>query len=216
MKPIATGGIHVRDNGMDRLVSPDALLLSKVSQVDDPWSLINPVCYREPVAPYTASLRTRRPIVWPEIVRAFRTLTQRHDVMIVEGIGGLSVPLSRRRTVVDLIRMLRMPVLIVSRLRLGTLNHTLLTVEQAKRDRLRVLGVVLNAAESLSSDPDARLAERTNPQVLKACLSVPLLGTLPHRQSFEHGTLSSRTLIQWVAHALHPQFLEWLRQQGRS
>jgi len=216
MKPIATGGIRVPDNGTTRLVSPDAWLLSKASQVDDPWSLINPVCYQEPLAPYTASLRTRQPIVWPQITRAFQTLTQWHDFVIVEGIGGLLVPLSRRWTVVDLIRMLRVPVLIVSRLRLGTLNHTLLTVEQAKRDRLRVLGVVLNAAEPPSSDPSARLVERTNPPVLGACLSVPLLGTLPHRDIFEHDVPSSRALIRWIVSALRPQFLGWLRQQGRS
>lgn len=212
MKPIATGGVRVPHQR--RLVSADALLLSKATQVNDPWSLINPVCYREPLAPYPASLRACRPIDFSGVMRAFRALTQRHRFLIVEGIGGLLVPLSRRRTVADLIRRLHLPLLIVSRLRLGTLNHTLLTVQQAKREALTVLGVVLNAADAPTSDSGARLAERTNPGVLEACLSVPLLGALPYCSRFTDGLLAPRALIRWAAHALHPHFLEWLQQHG--
>lgn len=213
MKPIATGGIRLSQDGRTRLVSSDALLLSHAAGVDDPWSLINPVCYREPLAPYAASLKVHQPVDWSRIRQAFHVLTMRHPFLIVEGIGGLLVPLSRRRTVVDLIRMLRLPVLIVARLRLGTLNHTLLTVETASRAGVRVVGVVLNAADAPTADPDVQLAERTNPSVLTSCLSVPLLGTLPYRSRFAGERLSSTALAQWVARALPPQFLAWLRSQ---
>jgi len=206
-------------------VSPDALLLSTISGVDDPWSLINPVCYKEPLAPYPAAVRARQPLSWSKVMRAFRLLSHRHRFLIVEGIGGLLVPLTRRRMVSDLIRQLHLPVLIVSRLRLGTLNHTLLTVQQAKRDGLSVLGVVLNATDAPSTDPAARLAERTNPSVLEACLSVPLLGVLPHRRALVNpalsrkggvnGSHSSRALVRWVARAMQPRFLEWLCRQGK-
>jgi dethiobiotin synthetase len=185
-----------------------------MSGVDDPWSLINPVCYKEPLAPYPAALRARQPLSWLKVMRAFRLLSHRHRFLIVEGIGGLLVPLTRRRMVSDLIRQLHLPVLIVSRLQLGTLNHTLLTVQQAKRDGLSVLGVVLNATEAPSTDPAARLAERTNPSVLEACLSVPLLGVLPHRSALVNGSHSSRELVRWVARAMQPRFLEWLCRQG--
>ena len=211
MKPIATGGVQ-RD---DRLVSSDALLLSHAAGVDDPWSLINPVCYRDPLAPYAASLKVHQPVDWSRIRQAFHVLTMRHPFLIIEGIGGLLVPLSRRRTVVDLIRMLHLPVLIVARLRLGTLNHTLLTVETASRAGVRVVGVVLNAADAPTADPDVQLAERTNPSVLTSCLSVPLLGTLPYRSRFAGNHLASPALVRWVAQAFDAQFLAWLQSQGR-
>lgn len=213
MKPIATGGVRLGRGSRTGMSSPDAAFLARAAGVEDGPALINPVCYRDPLAPYAASLRARQPIAWGRIARAFDALAGRHRVMIVEGIGGLSVPLSRRRTVVDLIQRLRLPVLVVARLRLGTLNHTLLTVEHARRGGLRVVGVLLNAAETPTSDPGARLAERTNPTVLQACLPVPVLGVLPYRRALAANRFSSATLVRWIAQGLDPRFLSWLRRQ---
>ncbi len=215
MKPIASGGTRLADPGHTRWISPDAALLSHAAGVSDPWPLINPLCFREPLAPYAASLRAHQPIHWSSIIRAFQQLAQRHRFLILEGIGGLLVPLSRRRTVVDLIRMLRLPCLVVARLRLGTLNHTLLTVHEAQRAHLKVLGVVLNAAESPSTESGARVAEQSNPAILKTCLSVPLLGTLPHHRRFANGHLDRTALATWIDRSLDPTFLEWMERQTR-
>ena len=214
MKPIATGGVRLGRGSRTGMISPDATLLARAAGVEDDDALINPVCYREPLAPYTASLRARQSVAWGRIARAFGVLAGRHRVMIVEGIGGVSVPLSHRRTVVDLIRRLRLPVLVVARLRLGTLNHTLLTVEHARRRGVRVVGVLLNATEAPSSNPGARLAERTNPTVLRTCLSVPVLGVLPHRGDFAGHRMSSSTLVRWIGQGLDPRFLNWLQMAG--
>lgn len=214
MKPIATGGVRRGRGSRAGLVSLDAALLARAAGVEDDPALINPVCYRDPLAPYAASLKTHQPIAWGRIARAFDVLAGRHRFMIVEGIGGLVVPLSRRRTVVNLIQRLRVPVLVVARLRVGTLNHALLTVEHARRSRLRVIGVLLNAAEVPSSDHGARLAERTNPRVLQECLSVPVLGVLPYRRDLAGKRLSSATLVRWIAQGVQPRFLSWLRRQG--
>lgn len=211
MKPVATGGVWDGTPTSRQLIAPDARVLARAAGIRDPWSLINPVCYREPLAPYAAAGRSHRPVSWSAIRGAFDTLLDRYEFLIVEGVGGLLVPLTARRTVSDLIRALHLPILIVSRLRLGTLNHTLLTVQQAKRDGLRVVGVVLNAAEPPAADPDGRLAEQTNPAVLRACLPVPLLGTLPHRRAFARGQVSARMLSQWAADSLHPALLDWLQ-----
>lgn len=206
MKPIATGG--------ERGIASDARILAHAAAVDDPWPLINPVCYREPLAPAVAARRAHQPVRFPTIVRAFRELSQRHDVLIVEGIGGLLVPLSRRTTVADLIRVLNLPILVVSRRRLGTLNHTFLTVEHATRAGLRVMGVVLNAADPPTSDPDARLAEQTNPAALQACLPVPLVGNLGRLAPGENGVPSPRRLAGWIEKGMSPGFLRWLRRGG--
>lgn len=212
MKPIATGGRVMLVEGRRRWISADAMILSRAAGVDDPWPLINPVCYREPLAPYAAARRSHRPVNWAGVMRAFGRLGERHRFLIVEGIGGLAVPLSRRRTVTDLIRRCSLPALVVSRLRLGTLNHTLLTVEHAQRHGLRLLGVMMNAAERPPQDPDARLAERTNPSVLRDGLSVPLLGALTHRNAFGAGAATPADLARWMDAALHPAFRAWLRK----
>lgn len=205
MKPIATGGL--RASRARELVSSDARVLAEAAGVRDAWSLVNPVCYREPLAPYAAALRSRRPVAWGRIRAAFEALAARHRFLIVEGIGGLLVPLSPRRTVVDLVRLLELPVVIVSRRRLGTLNHTLLTVQAARQARLRVVGVVLNASEPPTSDAGEALAERTNPEVLRRCLPVPLLGNFPHRPA-RGASASQDDLVGWVEHACDPA---WLR-----
>ena len=213
MKPIATGGTRDRERA---LVSSDARLLASAAGVHDPLSLINPICYREPLAPYAAALRSRRPITWPSVFRAFRELRCRHSFMIVEGVGGLLVPLSHRKTVADLIRQLRLPVIIVSRLRLGTLNHTLLSVRQARHEGLTVLGVVWNAAEAPSKNAKARLAEQTNPKILARCLTVPQLGLLPHRSAWRKREPASTELVSWAGQGFSSSVLTWLhRQAGR-
>lgn len=211
MKPIATGGIRAARSG--RWISSDARVLAEAAGVRDAWSLVNPVCYREPLAPYAAARRSHHPVDWRRIRRAFEALSARHEFMIVEGIGGLLVPLSPRRTVVDLIRLLDLPVLIVSRRRLGSLNHTLLTVQVARQERLRVVGVVLNAAEAPLADSGEALAERTNPEILGRCLPVPLLGNLPHRQAIERADVSASALAGWIERACDSS---WLRQLRRS
>lgn len=178
MKPIATGGIM---RGA-RLVAEDAEALALAAGSDDPPERINPVCYRDPIAPYSAAIRAGRPVDWRGIDRAFEALTRRHPFVIVEGVGGLAVPLARRMTVIDLIRRLRLPVVVVARLRLGTISHTLLTVERACREGLDVLGVILNETEA-PVEGAGRLAARSAVDVLTRWLTVPVCGPLRYRSS---------------------------------
>jgi dethiobiotin synthetase len=211
MKPVASGCRSV--NGQrpaNRLVSSDAMLLRHAAGARDALALINPVCYREPLAPYAAERLCGRPVRWRAVAQAYARLRQRHSLMIVEGIGGLLVPLSKTRSVVDLIRLCRLPCLVVARLRLGTLNHTLVTVSLARRLGLDVLGVVLNPAEPPSADAGGRLAEQTNAAVLRRWLPVPLLGTLgryPRRR-----TADRQGLAHWIGDGLEPAFLNRLAQ----
>ena len=193
-------------------------MLAEASGVSDARALITPVCFPDPLAPLVASQRAGRAIDWRAIRTAFQALSRRHPLMIVEGIGGLLVPLSDRRTVVDLIRLLCLPIVIVSRLRLGTLNHTLLTVTHAQREGLTVLGVILNASEPPSASSEARLAEATNPDTLRRLLSVPLLGVLPHRRGVagERGKRAQATLAEWVGTHLDPHFLMRLEARGNG
>lgn len=214
MKPVATGGRFTANGSAGRWVAEDARLLTAAAGVDDPWSLVNPVCFKEPLAPWTAARRARTAIRLETALAAFRSLRMRHPFLIVEGVGGLLVPLGPRATVADLARRLGLPLVVVARPGLGTLNHTLLTLECARRFHLPVRGVILNHAHPPPRDPMARLAEETNPGILKRMARVPLIGALPflpalrgrHRVAAVHTAALSR----WLSRHLDPQFLEEL------
>ncbi len=178
MKPVATG--CTRDNGL--LKSEDVIQLLKASGASDPPDLVCPCRFEPPVAPWVALKRGQTPLggkgarslSLDRIEKAFHTLAARHEIILVEGIGGLLVPFNAKTTVADLARRLDLPVLIVARAGLGTINHTLLTLEAAREAGLEVLGVVLNRR---SSRPGP--AERTNPDLIRKLGKVPILGVIP-------------------------------------
>jgi dethiobiotin synthetase len=207
-KPVATGGV----GRPGALVSTDVPLLIRAAGVSDSPRLVNPVCYADPLAPYAAAVRARRPVRWSAMVSAVRVLSRRHRLLIVEGVGGWLVPITARRCVSDLARALGWPVLIVARLRLGTFNHTLLTVEQARRDGVPILGVLLNAAEP-PGGAAARLAEASAVRHLPALLPVPVLGVLPHRSGLAQ---RPSQLAAWLQTGVRPPLLDWLRRHSQA
>ncbi|MBI2933236.1 MAG: dethiobiotin synthase [Planctomycetes bacterium] len=171
MKPVATGG---RRRGR-AIVSDDAEFLKLAAGARDRRDLINPVCLEPALAPNMASRLAHRAIDLRVIWKAVETLKARHDVLVVEGVGGLMVPILDRFLVADLVRRLRLPLLIVTRPTLGTINHTALTVLAARHYGLDVLGLVVNAHRRI----DAGIAERLNPGVLESMCRVPVLGEVP-------------------------------------
>ncbi len=205
MKPVATGGIRAPGHGR-RWVSEDALALAEAAGVEDPPELINPVCFREPLAPWTAARRVGRRIRLTPLVRACDILRSRHAYVIVEGIGGLLVPVTPRQTVADLAAWLGLPLLVVARPGLGTLNHTLLTIEAIRARRLPLHGVVINVSRPPAATPVDRLAERTNPTILRRFVSV--LGTLPFLPRVH--ARQETGLAQWLERALGARTLSAL------
>jgi len=193
MKPFATGAIRVGG----RLVSEDAQFLRKASGVEDPLDLINPSCLRPPLAPFMAARVAGTSIDLDAVRAAWRKLTALHSTMVVEGVGGLLVPLVTGWTVADLARDWKLPLVVVTRPALGTINHTKLTVMAARAAKLRILGLVINSAV-----PTRRgLAERLNPAALEAETRVPILAEIPHlpRSRFRHPAfdrIAARLLAQ--------------------
>ena len=168
LKPVATGC---------RGVPEDTAALLRASRSGDDPAAVTPFAYGPPVSPDQAARLARRPVRLPAILAAFRALAARHDAVIVEGVGGLLVPLGPRRQVAALAKRLGLPLLVVARAGLGTLNHTLLTLEAARRRGLAVAGVVLNRAEG----GRAGLPEKLNPESLRRLADVPVWGPLPRR-----------------------------------
>lgn len=182
MKPAETG-CRMRNNG---LVPMDSVRLMKAAVTKDPLSLVNPYRFRRPLAPLVAAELERTSIDLGRIIAAFHELSRRHDFVVVEGAGGILVPLSREGTYRELAEKLGLPVLIVARPGLGTVNHTLLTVEALKKKGIPVAGIVLNHAKKTSQGP----AEKTNPAVIEEMSGTKVLDAISFR-SRDFGRLAS-------------------------
>jgi len=171
MKPAQTGALRTPEG----LIAPDARFLATAASVDDPPALVCPVCLEAPLAPSVAARLEGREISVARIIAAYRELRGRHQRMIVEGAGGLAVPIAGAYLMRDLARELGLPLLIVARPGLGTISHTLLTVEFARAGGLEVLGVLIN---NYPRSPG--LAERTNPEVIAELAQVSFFGVIRH------------------------------------
>lgn len=162
MKPMESGGT-------------DSQFLQSCAGVDDPLELIRPYYFTEPLAPGIAARRASVDVSMDHIVVCFEQLRERHDLLFVEGAGGLIVPLIGEQTHIELLQRLQIPVLLVARLGLGTLNHTLLTLQALEHNDIACSGIILNEVT-----PAGSLAEETNPEELQRLTSVPLLGVMPY------------------------------------
>lgn len=174
MKPAETGCRQRRG----RLVPSDAAALMAAAEVDDALDLVNPYRFRQPLAPAVAAEQQGSVIRTARILSAYRTLAKRHRFLIVEGAGGIMVPLSRRTTYLDLAERLRLPVLVVARPNLGTINHTVLTVRAIQARSLSVAGIVLNDPTGSRWGP----AERTNPAIIERMTGIKVLCSLRYGQ----------------------------------
>ncbi|MCG3149056.1 MAG: ATP-dependent dethiobiotin synthetase BioD 1 [Verrucomicrobiae bacterium] len=165
-KPIACG-----PGGRD-----DAKIYRRLMHNEVPLDLLNPVYLKQPLAPVVAAKMEHREISLHNIRTAYRSLSAEYQVVLVEGAGGLMVPIKRDYYIADLAKDLELPVLIVSRLSLGTINHSVLTVRAAQSAGLRVAGIILNDTLGRTG-----LAERTNVTAVPATCGVPLLGVVAHK-----------------------------------
>ncbi|MBI4570011.1 MAG: dethiobiotin synthase [Planctomycetes bacterium] len=170
MKPVATGAEPFPGGW----AAEDTLLLQAAAGVDDPLDEITPALFAPPIAPHAAAAREGATIDLPALVAAFRRLSRRHGCMVVEGVGGLLTPLTRDALLADLIAEFGLPLVVVARAGLGTINHALLTLEAARRRGLAVLGVVVNGLNPAGSD-----LERENVAALAAYGGAPILGQAP-------------------------------------
>ncbi|HUO58175.1 MAG TPA: dethiobiotin synthase [bacterium] len=162
MKPVASGGVP----------SKDGKLLQKAARLaDSAYPEIVPVHYRQPLAPYTASW-TEGGVPLQKIEKAFQKAKKKYDYIIVEGIGGVLVPITKDFWVIDWMVKWKLPALVVARAGLGTLNHTLLTIEALQKRKIKILGVVVNGYKG------KELSEKSNAQALRKLLKMPVYGPL--------------------------------------
>lgn len=187
MKPVETGC----PTRAGRLRPLDALTLREAAESRDALDLINPYRFHEPLAPMVAAERSRRRIDVGRLEERFARLADRHSVVLVEGAGGLLVPITEETSFLDLAVRLQLPLLIVIGSRLGALNHARLTVGAALHARVPVAGAILNRPRAEYS-PD----RTTNLSALRQLLPVPLLGEIPHLAPIRGQALWRHPLLQ--------------------
>ena len=139
MKPFASGYKESADS-----ISEDVEILLKYSGSNDPIELVNPYYFEIPTSPYDACKQLNLEIDMSKVVDAYKQLTAIHDVVIVEGIGGIMTPIYRNYFVSDLISELNLDSFIVTGSKIGTVNHLMLTYEHAQKKNLNTLGILVN------------------------------------------------------------------------
>jgi dethiobiotin synthetase len=184
MKPIASG-CRATPNG---LRNEDAEALIAASDPAPPYALCNPFAFAPPIAPHIAARDAGIEIALPPIVDAFRDLAARADRVVVEGVGGWSVPLSDTLMQADLVRALGLPVVLVVGLRLGCINHALLSARAIVADGCTLVGWIANRI-----DPEMAVAD-ANVATLRERLGVPMLGDLAHGARGDAASLAQAAL----------------------
>lgn len=168
VKPVQSG--HLADDP-----EGDAMRLKRWTGVPHPAEMIAPFAFALPAAPLVAARAEGKGIAKEEVLRHIAGLTEGVDLLLVEGAGGWFVPVGEDWTIADLAGALGWPVVVVARPDLGTVNHTLLTVEAIRRAGLPVAGVILNGYREGEDDP----VVENNPALITAFGNVPVLGRIP-------------------------------------
>jgi dethiobiotin synthetase len=183
MKPFATA----QKIFSKRYKSTDAAILAKAAQVHDSDQEINPFFYMVPAAPLVAAriVNQSTPSI-ADSVKAFHKLASKHDFMIVEGVGGIMVPLTGEAYVADLARDLKLPTIIIASSRLGTLNHILLTIKICRDYDVSIQGVIING---MPQSPG--IVERKLVSVIQELSNVRVLCVIPRLKNLTYKTIGS-------------------------
>jgi dethiobiotin synthetase len=165
--------------------SKDTAILAEAAGVEDPDSELNPFFYSVAASPLLASQLKHEPAASIEkALQVLQKLAKKHDVMIVEGIGGIMVPLRESESVADFAKRAGMPAIIVTTPVIGTLNHTLLTVMACKEVGIDIKGIIVNKMPKRPS-----IAEQKAPEMIELLTGIKVLGTLPFSKSATHTTV---------------------------
>lgn len=155
----------------------DAAILKAMSGDGNALDQINPYAFEEPLAPYVVASRQGLDIRQADVTTHFKTIQPTHDFFIVEGAGGLMAPLGQDFHVGDLAADFGLPVVMIAKCGLGTVNHTLLTIEKLRQLGLEITGIIMNGFHDDVTD----VPEQTNRALLEAFTDVPIIGEVPFR-----------------------------------
>jgi len=202
MKPVETG-VQGRDEKQS-----DAERLRRCVSPSEPQNVICPYSFASALVPITASRSEGIPIDITQITSAYQSMKTRYEYILVEGIGGLCVPISATHVVRDLITLLGLPCIIVSRTSLGAINHTLLTLEGLNLSGIQVLAIIFNHPHAFPKTSEQILQCESTVHVTRELSRIPVLGPLQHHPALEQNwdtgvvTLSAEPCITQLADLL--------------
>lgn len=166
LKPISCGGVD------------DAVIFKKRVGLADPIDLINPVRFKQPLSPFAASKTEKVKVDIAKIKKNLRSLQRFRDITFIEGLGGVLAPIRQGYFVADMIKDLGIPAIIVARAGLGTINHTLMTVDALKQRKVKIAGIIMNGFD------DSEPSQRSNATLIEEISKFPVIGKIRAKSSF--------------------------------
>lgn len=176
MKPIASGAERVDGH----LLNEDAVYLMNYSNISTTYEQINPYCFEPPIAPHIAAQQTGQHISVTTIKNSYADLLLQADWVVVEGVGGWNVPINPDQTVADIVSVLDIPVVLVVGMKLGCINHAILTANAIRANGNRLLGWIAN---NVSGEIDAHDQVLESLRMLMGC---PLIAEIPFLHDDKH------------------------------
>lgn len=189
MKPVASG-CEVTADG---LRNDDALKLQAQASVPLAYETVNPFAFQPAIAPHIAAAESNSRITIPRIVDTLRLVSGEADYTVVEGVGGWRVPLNDQQTVAELASAIGLPVVLVVGLRLGCINHALLTAEAIQADGCTLAGWIGNCVEPEMAQ------QANNVASIEQRLEAPLLGIVPHQEVLSAEAIASHLTLPTLA-----------------
>ena len=190
MKPIATGAEKIKD----RVINEDAKLIMQNCSQTVSYDLINPFVFELPSAPHVAAKHEGVVIDLDQIIKNYHLLKSMCDALVVEGVGGWRVPVTDKYSLSDLVSKLDLSVILVVGMRLGCINHAILTAEAINADGLNLCGWASSHLDRVYSKSEETI------KTLKKRLNCPHIGNLLHNSDFDPDKLSTEVSSSFISH----------------
>lgn len=185
MKPVASGCVDT----VDGLRNEDAMLIQQQASKAIDYDTINPYSFLPAIAPHIAAEQSGEEIKLKKIVEQFNQLNDQADYVVVEGVGGWQVPLNDDESVADLALALQLPVILVVGLRLGCINHALLTAAAIRQSGCTLAGWIANTLSSQMDETQLTI------DAIAQRIRAPLLGTVPHLDTLSADTIATQLSV---------------------
>lgn len=198
-KPLQSGA-ETDDNG--QLYAPD---LKFVCDIDKSITTRCSYLLKIPAAPSISAQYENVEVDIDQIQADYKELSENNDIVLVEGAGGITVPLYKLFTVTDLIKLLDIPVIIVARPNLGTINHTVLTVEYARKNNIKVIGIIISGYPVNTGD----IAIKTAPDIIQQLTQIENIAIIPEIKGISEDQFESKILIEEIKKNIN--LTNWLK-----
>jgi dethiobiotin synthetase len=161
--------------GPERDIDTHFKFINKKINFTPPYALMMPYSFKFAASPHLAAKLKGRHIAKNKIIKGLRNLCQRFDFVLIEGTGGVLVPFNQKNFLIDIVKELDLMVLLIAANKVGSINHTLLSIEALRRRRIKILGIIFNNI----SEKENKIILKDNPRIVKKLTQENILGILP-------------------------------------